>query len=201
MQTSKKSLILYRIAGLFIALLFAFAVANAFADETKQEQRTALFDDLASAETELDGRLAENELWNYWFDLAPTPEVRDLLDAAIERREAYDFEAAENILNEVVKDAPDYAEGYNQRAFIRFLRENYTDSQQDLEIALKLEPKHFGALAGLYQVYFRTGRQEQAFNNLQEAVKIHPWIRERGGLPKKLWPESYRRIHEPSQEI
>lgn len=167
----------------------------------QNQQKAALFDDLANATSELEGRHIEDAIWRIWFDQAPTPEIRGWMDAGIERREAYDFEAAELAFDKVVEAAPDYAEGYNQRAFIRYLRENITESQTDLEKTLELEPNHFGAMAGLFQVLFRQQRQEAANRVLQQAVTVHPWLKERSALPKALWPERYRRIHSPDQEI
>ncbi len=174
---------------------------SAVAAEQTAEENSKLFDALANASTQLDGQLAESAIWQYWFNQAPTAEARGLLDAAIERREAYDFEAAEAHLDKLIEIEPGYAEGYNQRAFIRFLRENFVESKADLEKTLTMVPNHFAALAGLYQVHSRLGEQDQALVNLARAVGLHPWLKERGGLPKAMWPKRYRKIHDPGQEI
>lgn len=155
-----------------------------------------LFEALRAAPNEAAGREREAHIWEYWFDQAPNAEVRAALDAGIERREAYDYAAAEAHFDRVIEAAPDYAEGYNQRAFIRFLRDNIEASAQDLEKALALEPRHFGALAGHYHVLMRQGRTEVALRQLQQAVSLHPWIQERGALPQELWPEPYRSLRE-----
>jgi len=165
------------------------------------EENALLFNTLANAPTQLEGQLAESAIWQLWFNQAPTAEARSLLDSAIERREAYDFEAAEALLDKLIETEPDYAEGYNQRAFIRFLRENFVASKADLEKTLTMVPNHFAAFAGLYQVHSRLGDREQALVNLASAVNLHPWLKERGGLPRSMWPKRYREIHDPGQEI
>lgn len=180
-----------------IALLFIGAGQVALANTNLDK----LFDSLSKAQTELEGRAAEDALWQHWFDQAPTAADRALLDKSLERREAYDFEAAENVLNQLVDAAPDYSEAYNQRAFIRFLRENYTGAKADLEKTLALEPQHFGAWAGMYLVLSRQSQIDEAFTMLQKAVSIHPWLKERFALPKALWPKAYRDLHESGQEI
>ena len=184
-------------------LLLALSLATAHADEQSAEEteKRMLFDTLSSAESEQAGRSAEGAIWQFWFDQSPTADVRASLDAGIERREAYDYEAAENHLDKVVESAPDYAEGYNQRAFVRFLREKYDNAQVDLETALELEPDHFGAMSGLFHILRIQNRQEAALGLLRQAVTIHPWLQERGSLPEAMWPESYRKIHKPDQEI
>jgi len=160
-----------------------------------------LLTQLVEAQSELEGREAEGKVWQFWFNQSPTTEVREIFDAGQERLRAYDFEAAENYFDQVIKAAPEYAEGYNQRAFARFLRDNYTDSLTDLEMALELEPHHFGAMAGMYQILRSQNRIAPAMEMLRQAVIIHPWLKERGALPKDMWPEAYRRLHEPGLEI
>lgn len=173
-----------RSPGLAIAVLLLSTVAiNANLLASSDPEKTLLFEQLANAENEQEGRIAEDAIWRYWFDQSPTPEIRASLEAGIERRLAYDFEAAEDHLDKVVKSAPDYAEGYNQRAFVRFLRENYAGAQTDLETVLELEPVHFGAMSGLYLVLLGQDRQKVAFRVLQQAVNIHPWLKERSALP------------------
>ncbi len=186
-----------------IALLMLIVSASAVSDNALkiQQVKAELFKNLAKATTQQDGRAAEHEVWQFWFSLSPTAEIRVSLDAGIERREAYDYEASEKHFDQVVEAAPEYSEGYNQRAFIHFLRENYDASLVDLEKALELEPNHFGALTGVYHILRIQNRHRAAMSMLQKAVTIHPWIQERGALPRELWPDSYRDIHDPEVKI
>lgn len=188
----------------FLAAVVALAISTAAVSdnaENIQHVRAELFKNLAVAATEEEGRAAEHQVWQFWFSLSPTAEIRISLDAGIERREVYDYAAAENHFNTIVEAAPEYSEGYNQRAFIRFLRENYVESQADLEKTLELEPDHFGAITGLYHILRIQNRHKAAMSLLQKAVTIHPWIQERGALPRDLWPDSYRDIHDPELKI
>jgi len=182
-------------------LPFAWSTANSQSSSPEVSERASLFEALSSAADAAAGRSAEEAVWEYWFAQSPSAEIRAQLDAGMERREAYDYEAAEAFLTEVVNAAPDYAEGHNQRAFVRFLRENYSEAQTDLERALELEPDHFGALAGLYHILSIQNRQEAAFGFLKKAVSIHPWLRERSVLPESMWPKSYRDLHQPKKGI
>lgn len=162
-------------AGCFVIPSTLLASADA--------QRERLFRALKTAKTEREGRLAENAIWNWWLDQAPTLEVREAIDHGMKRREAYDFEAAEEAFDKAVQQAPDYAEGWNQRAFVRFLRDNIDGSLSDLEKAVELDPDHFAAWSGMYHVLIRMGRPEVAVSALSRAVTIHPWLKERGMLP------------------
>jgi len=190
-----------------VMLLGSYAVFSeiprAYANSTSQvdEDKASLFADLANASSELEGKHIEDAIWRLWFDQSPTADIRSWLDAGIERRDAYDYEAAEKHFDKVVMAAPDYAEGYNQRAFIRFLRDNFSAAKIDLEKTLELEPKHFGAMSGLFHVLFRQNKQDEAMRSLQQAVTVHPWLKERSALPKTWWPDAYRKLHDPDQEI
>lgn len=165
-------------AGLALAVSAPFTL-----QASTDTQRERLFEALKTAKTEREGRLAENAIWNWWLDQAPTPEVREAIDHGMKRREAYDFEAAETAFDKAVEIAPEYAEGWNQRAFVRFLRENIDGSLSDLEKAVELDPDHFAAWSGMYHVLMRMGRPEVAVSALSHAVTIHPWLKERGLLP------------------
>ncbi len=154
----------------------------------QQRIRKLLFKDLAEATDADAGHDAEAALWRFWFSQAPTPEASKLLHAGIERRDSYDYEAAENLFDQLLELAPDYTEGYNQRAFARFLRQNYTDAKADLEKVLTMEPDHFGALSGLYHIHVIQGRGEIGFDYLKQAVVVHPWLKERSALPEDMRP-------------
>lgn len=186
-----------RATHIILVLLITAYLQLGHADNSGQESYyTELLSKLASAQTELEGRQIESDVWQYWFSLSPTPEIRRDLDSGMERRRVYDLEGAEQYFDKVIHKAPNYAEGYNQRAFARFLREDLSGSLSDLEKTLALVPQHFGALSGMYHVLRLQNRPKAALKALQDAVRLHPWIQERGGLPESMWPENYRAIHE-----
>ncbi|QHQ37396.1 hypothetical protein GO499_11625 [Algicella marina] len=124
---------------------------------------------------------AANALWQLWFT-APDARAQDLLDRAVERRDSYDYEAAENLLDELVNYCPEYPEAYNQRAFIRFLRDKYDAALSDLDRVIAARPYHFGAHSGRAMTLMRQGRMTLAQQSLRRAVRIHPFLRERSML-------------------
>lgn len=166
------------------AAVFLFlAPAGAGAAETpRQRERRLLFERLRNAATEREGRMAEDAVWRMWMAEAPTPAVAEAVAEAMRARAGYDFARALSILDGVVADAPGYAEGWNQRAFIRFLREDLDGSLEDIERTLALEPNHFAALAGKATILMRQGRVEVGQAALRRAVGIHPWLKERSML-------------------
>ncbi len=151
-------------------------------EEDAAAVRERLFERLLRAPTEPDGRAAEDAIWRFWMAQGPTAEIRKDIDRAMARRSSYDFAGAKRILDVVVEAAPGYAEGWNQRAFILFLQEDFDAALDDVDRTLALEPKHFGALSGRAHALMRQGRMELAQKALREAVAIHPWLKERSML-------------------
>lgn len=166
---------------LLLVVLGALALGGTAAASEKPD-RAALFRRLRNAQTEREGRMAEDAVWRMWMAEAPTEAVREAVAEAMRRRESYDFDRALAILGRTVADAPAYAEGWNQRAFIRFLKNDFDGSLEDIERTLALEPLHFAALAGKAMILMRQGRMELGQAALRQAVAIHPWLKERSML-------------------
>ena len=99
-------------------------------------------------------------------------------------RGEYNYQGAREVLDKVVAEAPDYPEGWNQRAFILFLQGDYEASLADIKRVLELEPRHFGALSGQAMIYITQGRAELAQKTLRDAVNVHPYLKERALLIK-----------------
>lgn len=148
---------------------------------TYAKEGDQLFDLLATAKTEGDARVVEDEIWHHWF-LPPDPEAAGLMAQALEKRSAYDYAGAVEVLDKLIAANPDWAEAWNQRATIRFLQGDFQGSLDDIEETLQREPRHFGALSGMAIILMQQGRAEQAQAVLRKAVKIDPFLRERSML-------------------
>jgi len=57
----------------------------------------------------------------------------------------------------IIDAAPDFAEGWHKRATVHFLLGNDPASIKDIKETVVLEPRHFGALAGLELIYLHLG--------------------------------------------
>lgn len=190
-------------ATTLVLTLFAIflALSTALAEENVADTKDRLFARLAEAENEMTGRAVEFEIWEYWTAQAPDREVAAKLTRGMQKRREFDLPWAEDLFDEVIKAAPDYHEGWNQRAFVRFLRGNLEGALNDLEKTIALEPRHFGALSGMYNVLIQQGRPVPALRFLQRAVTIHPWLKERGALPRDMWPERLHQLNQPKTEL
>ncbi len=146
------------------------------------EALDALIQKVQAAPNEMVAREISGEMWRFWAD-APDSYAQDLLDEGMSRRGAYDFEGAMRALDALVAYCPKFAEGYNQRAFVNFLRRDYAAALPDLDRAIELSPRHVAALAGRALTLVGMERKAEAALSLRAALALNPWLSERALLP------------------
>ena len=86
------------------------------------------------------------------------------------------LEVAEQAFSRVVIYDAEFAEGWNKRATVEFLMDDYKASVADIEKTLALEPHHWGALSGLGQVYLALDNDEAALRAFKKALEINPHL-------------------------
>ncbi len=101
-----------------------------------------------------------------------------LMQWASEAMDRKDFPAALDFLDQVVVLKPDFAEGWNRRATLHFLTGNFSKSMVDIERTLALEPRHFGALAGMGMIFLDLGKKEPALSAYRRALEVYPQMRD-----------------------
>lgn len=147
-----------------------------------QSQRFAqLLGQVRVAPNETAARQITNQMWELWAT-APDAKAQDMLDRGLQYRSQMDFGAAIRAFDALIAYCPDYAEGYNQRAFIRFIRRDYENALADLEATLARSPDHIAALSGKALTLFGLGRMEEGQKVLRRAVEMNPWLPERSML-------------------
>ncbi|HLN37442.1 MAG TPA: hypothetical protein VK337_06635, partial [Xanthobacteraceae bacterium] len=100
--------------------------------ESAAKERAALFAALAAAKSDAEAREIEERLWTFWRSLADD-ESRQLLEQSREAQLRFDYAEALIYNKEVVKHAPQFAEGWNQLGYIYFLAGQYDDSLAAIE--------------------------------------------------------------------
>jgi len=148
--------------------------------ETARE--AGLIEDLRQAPDADAARDINAALWALWTD-APDRRAQELLDSGMARMRMGDLRNAEKAFDELVAYCPDYAEGYNQRAFANYLRHDFAAALVDLEIALELSPRHIGALSGKALTLMGLGRDREALAAIEAALALNPHLSERSIVP------------------
>ncbi len=142
-----------------------------------------LLDKLKSAASATEAEAVTEQIWRQWFRVK-NAEARQLMDQAQLARRAGAFDEALALLDRIVQVAPDYAEGWNQRATVLFMLGRDDESAADIEKVLRLEPRHFGALSGLGLIHLRARNWQAALTALERALAVHPFLGQRTLIPK-----------------
>jgi tetratricopeptide (TPR) repeat protein len=114
-------------------------------------------------------------IWQIWI-ASPDPEISALMLRGIGAMSNDEEEQAVAVFTEMVERKPDFAEGWNKRATVYFMLGNFDASVADIERTLALEPRHFGALSGLGQIYLELDRKEAALKAFEAALAIDPHL-------------------------
>ena len=117
--------------------------------------------------------MAEHALWSIWFR-SGTPEANHEVCRGTKALNRRDFEHALTHFNRAVDFDPSFAEAYNQRAIVQYLREEYEQSVEDCRRTVSRMPCHFGAWAGMGHCYAHLGRHEEAIRSYEKALEINP---------------------------
>lgn len=134
-----------------------------------------LFDQLAKARSLEESRPVEAAIFKLWMQ-SGSPSIDLLMQRGLEAFSEKDFDRALFYFDEVVKLAPDFAEGWDKRAAVYYLKDNYSGALKDIERVLQLEPRHFGALAGLAVILRDLGDKKGALDAFRRALRINPWL-------------------------
>ena len=116
---------------------------------------------------------AEQGLWLLWAR-SGDPDIDALMASGNEEMRAGRHGQAILVFSQVIQRKPDFAEGWNRRATAYYLAEEYRKSIADCGEVLKRNPRHFGALSGLGQIYFKLEQYDTALGWFRKALEVNP---------------------------
>ena len=166
----------------FVAVAHAKTPGPAAAEKPGFDRKAELdkvFDQFAKAKNETQSLQATDNMWRI-FMTTPDEQTAEDLNQALRALRAYYVENALVIINRIIERHPDYAEAWNQRAYIHFIRERYDEAVADCQQVLVLEPRHIGCLTGMARILIRrTKNYEGGRKFLEEALRLNPFLFER----------------------
>jgi tetratricopeptide (TPR) repeat protein len=156
-------------------------------DPARAQRLDQLFASLKTTQSEEEGEEIVAEIWRLWLQ-SGNAEIDAVMSEAVllmGRAPAL----ALPILDDIVKRRPDWAEGWNKRATVLYLLGEHDRSLADIDRVLALEPRHFGALAGIGLIRMDKGESRAALAALRRALAVNPFLKERHGLIPALEKE------------
>ena len=173
-----------------VFIFFLFSNFQTLADDRNKEL-DKLFNDLKIKDKEK-SFLIEQKIWNIWSTHPYDKSLTLMLNTGSDLVSENKFYDAIDIFTKVIKLDPNWAEAWNKRATVYYIIGKFQKSQKDIDKVLKLEKRHFGALAGQGLVNIQLQNYEKAIKSYEKAQKVYPamespktMIKEKNELIKK----------------
>jgi tetratricopeptide (TPR) repeat protein len=144
-----------------------------------------LFSALKIAPDDASAKAIEERIWALWL-ISGSDTCNLLMTRAKAATDAKDYDLALKLLDAIVAIKPDYVEGWNRRATLYYLKDDYAHAIADIGKVLTLEPRHFGALSGLGQMLQEIGDDKDALEAYRKALAIDPRLEHVPDLVKTL---------------
>ncbi|MCO5064661.1 MAG: hypothetical protein M9924_09605 [Rhizobiaceae bacterium] len=145
--------------------------------QTHQQKLDQLFNELKRAQNERTANRVASHIWQEWAN-SGSANIDLMMDWSKKAMDEKKFDIALDFLDQVVTMRPDFAEGWNRRATVHFMMHNFSKSMADISQTLELEPRHFGALSGMAQIFKMRGSKQMAFNAYQRVLEVYPMMRD-----------------------
>jgi tetratricopeptide (TPR) repeat protein len=153
-----------------VAVLLAFAVP-AQADDAVLD---SLFQQLQTVD-EQGAEAITQQIYAEWAK-SGSPSMDLLLMRGHQAMQMGDFDTAIGHFTAIIDHAPEFAEAWNARATAYFNAGDLGPSISDIRHTLALNPRHFGALAGLGMIFEQLNEPEKALEVYQAALAINPHL-------------------------
>ena len=177
-----------------IFILFLFINSFFLSAQSSQEIiLDKLFDQLIKTNDSNNAEQLEKKIWSVWIKHPNNNKLTDKLEFGTELMQHGDYNFALRVFDNIIVTDPQWSEAWNKRATLYFFMNDFTNSLNDIEKVLSIEPRHFGALSGQARIFIKLQKYERAIKSIERALKFYPSFRSR-----ELIPEIKRLIKEES---
>lgn len=146
-----------------------------------------LFGRLRDAQNERLARALEREI-GVVLNRSGSDTADVLYARAMQALERQDPDLSLSLLDAVVDLYPEFTEALNKRAGLHATRREFGRAMADLEIVLRREPRHFGAIVALGQLLQAMDLPAQALAAYRRAVEVNPHIERVPDIIRRLEP-------------
>ena len=156
-----------------VIAFFIFLLNTVLYAEDQSKELDRLFLDLKKNIPSKSANI-EQKIWLLWSTHPSDEKLTSLLDEGSKLVQDQKFYKAISIFTDAIELDPTWAEAWNKRATVFYMVGEFQKSQDDIDKVLKLEERHFGALAGQGLVNIQLRNYEKAVKSYQMAQEIYP---------------------------
>ena len=157
---------------ILVAFLSLLSFNSLFADE-RSIKLDELFNDLKNNDQYISNKI-EQKIWKIWSTHPNNSELTTMLNAGSEFVNNNQLLEAIEIFTKVIELDPSWPEAWNKRATVFYMVGEFEKSQKDIDEVLKLEKRHFGALAGQGLVNIKLENYDKAIKSYENVIEIYP---------------------------
>ena len=158
---------------IFIIIISIFININFLYADDRNSELNRLFNELKIKDQSSSFKI-EQKIWKIWSTHPNNDELTSMLSVGSDFVNNNQYPKAVEIFTKVIELDPSWAEAWNKRATVLYMMGEFEKSQNDIDEVLKLEKRHFGALAGQGLVNIKLENYEKAIMSYEEAMKIYP---------------------------
>lgn len=159
-------------AALLVGYLVAGLCESALADQ-QDPRLDGLFERLHETRNATEARSVEQQIWQIWLE-SDDASVDRLMSEGVRAMRERQLNSALQAFDQLVEQAPEFAEAWNKRATVHYLMGDWRASVLDIQRTLALEPRHFGALFGLGLIYDALENPEAALRSYEATLDLNP---------------------------
>jgi tetratricopeptide (TPR) repeat protein len=168
-----------------IFLLFIFL--GSFFSSAHSSQKILLdelFEQLTKTNNSNNAEQLEKKIWSIWSKHPHDNNLTEKLEFGTELMEYGDYNYALRVFDNIIANDPKWPEAWNKRATVYFLMSQFTNSLDDIDKVLNIEPRHFGALSGQARIFIKLQKYEKAIKSIERALEFYPSFRSRELIPQ-----------------
>jgi len=163
------------------------------AQSSQEKILNNLFNQLEKVNNSKNAAFLEKEIWSIWNEHPTSNKLTEKLEFGTELMQNGDYNYALKVFNNIVVSDPKWSEAWNKRATVYFLMSQFTNSLNDIDKVLSIEPRHFGALSGQARIFIKLQKYEKAIKSIERALRFYPSFKS-----GEMIPEIERLIKEDS---
>jgi tetratricopeptide (TPR) repeat protein len=118
---------------------------------------------------------AASTLWEMWHRSGDR-HLDAILAGGIAAMERQDLAGAEAAFTSLIEAAPDFAEGWNKRATVRYMAQDFEGAIADCRETLARKPSHFGALSGQGLCHVALEQWQEAATMFRRTLEVYPTL-------------------------
>ncbi len=146
------------------------------AQESRRAELDSLFEGLKGAPDDAVATMMEGRIRALWVEQA-SPATVLLLRRGVRNLAARTHDEALEDFDAAIVLSPSSAEAWHQRAQAFAALGDPASAARDLQEALRLEPRHFGALLTLSMLQEEASDARAALRSMEAALALHPRLR------------------------